>query len=74
MYQESPDLQTQVNALSEELRNIKMQLLALYKHLNVGVNAKREVVGYQIQEYSNQSCGLQGVVGGTAQTLTNIKQ
>lgn len=71
MYQESQDLQTQINTLSEELRNIKMQLQSLYKHFNLNVNAKREVVGYQIQEYSN---GLQGVAGGTAQVLSNIKQ
>ena len=48
-----------------------MQIQSLYKHFNLNVNAKREVVGYQIQEYSN---GLQGVAGGTAQVLSNIKQ
>lgn len=51
MYQESQDLQTQVNALSEELRNVKMQLQALYKHFNLNVNAKREIVCYTVQEY-----------------------
>ena len=53
MYTESQDLQTQVNNLSEELRNVKMQLQALYKHLNLNVNAKREVVCYIVQEYLN---------------------
>ncbi len=69
MYLESQDLQTQVNILSEELRNVKMKLQALYKHLNLNVNAKREVVGYTVQEYLNpgtvenivKTNGLQGM-------------
>jgi len=69
MYTESQDLQTQVNNLSEELRNVKMQLQALYKHLNLNVNAKREVVCYTVQEYLNpgtvenivKTNGLQGM-------------
>lgn len=52
MYTETKDLQEQVNVLSEELRNVKMQLQALYRHLNLNVNAKREVVCYTVQEYS----------------------
>lgn len=51
MYTEEKNLQEQVNALSEELRNVKMQLQALYKHFNLNVNAKREVVCYTVQEY-----------------------
>ena len=37
MYIEEKNLQEQVNALSEELRNVKMQLQALYKHFNLNV-------------------------------------
>lgn len=69
MYTESKDLQEQVNSLSDELRNVKMQLQALYKHLNLNVNAKREVVCYTVQEYLKpntaeniaQTNGLQGM-------------
>jgi len=51
MNKEQTNLQEQVNVLSEELRNVKMQLQALYRHLNLNVNAKREVVCYTVQEY-----------------------
>lgn len=51
MYTEEKNLREQVNELSEELRNVKMQLQALYKHFNLNVNAKREVVCYTVQEY-----------------------
>lgn len=69
MYKEETNLQEQVNVLSEELRNVKMQLQALYKYLNLNVNAKREVVCYTVQEYSKpgtvenivKTNGLQGI-------------
>lgn len=75
MYSESQDLQTQINSLSEELRNVRMQLQALYKHLNLNVNAKREVVAYTIQEYKNGSGLANFPIGqNTGQVLSNIKQ
>ena len=37
MYTEEKNLREQVNELSEELRNVKMQLQALYKHFNLNV-------------------------------------
>lgn len=69
MYQEQPNLQEQVNNLQEQLTQVKMQLHALYKHLNLNVNAKREVVSYTVQEYLKpntaenivQTNGLQGM-------------
>lgn len=69
MNKEQTNLQEQVNVLSEELRNVKMQLQALYRHLNLNVNAKREVVCYTVQEYLKpntaenivQTNGLQGM-------------
>ena len=69
MYKEETNLQEQVNVLSEELQNVKMQLQALYKHLNLNVNAKREVVCYTVKEYLKpntaqniaQTNGLQGM-------------
>lgn len=51
MNKEQTNLQEQVNVLSEELRNVKMQLQALYRHLNLNVNAKRDIVCYTVQEY-----------------------
>lgn len=69
MYQEQPNLQEQVNNLQEQLTQVKMQLQALYKHLNLNVNTKREVVCYTVQEYLKpdtaknigQTNGLQGM-------------
>lgn len=69
MYKEETNLQEQVNVLSEELRNVKMQLQALYKYLNLNVNAKREVVCYTVHDYSKlntageiaQPTGLAGI-------------
>lgn len=57
MYKEETNLQEQVNVLSEELRNIKMQLGVLYRHLGLSVSAKREVTNYIIQEYKKDTPG-----------------
>ena len=69
MYKEETNLQEQVNNLQEQLTQVKMQLQALYKHLGLNVNAKREVVCYTVQEYFKpntvenivQTNGLQGM-------------
>ena len=63
MYIEEKNLQEQVNALSEELRNVKMQLQALYKHLNIHVSPKREIITYEVNQYN---IGLTGL--GTVQS------
>lgn len=55
MYQESLSVQEQINSLSEELRITRMQLNELYRHLQISVNAKREITGYKIASYANNT-------------------
>jgi len=62
MYKEETSLQEQVNNLSEELRQIKMQLQVLYRHFGLSVSAKREVTNYIIQEYKKD-------IPGTAENI-----